>query len=216
MKDVVVETKRPRKSLPSLSSEQVRQAIGPIIDQVPSQKAALAEPRTIDDFERVINAEWHEAQDRFLSIGELLDRAERTLPQPEYMMLCERLPFGKATRSQLLTAYRCIKSGKIPAAMATAGYSTLYQAAQLTDEEVRQAAEDGLLRADVKRTELIEFRRRIRGATTGATDRKRGRFEYRRPEPERLDTVALRARRDALLAELAEIERLLTEAGESV
>ena len=76
MKDVVVETKRPRKSLPSLSADQVREAIGPIIDQLPSHKAAPPELKTIDDYVLVINVEWREAQDRFLKIGELLDRAE--------------------------------------------------------------------------------------------------------------------------------------------
>ena len=78
-KDVVVETKRPRKSLPSLSADQIREAIGPIIEQLPSHKAAPSELKTVDDYLTIINVQWREAQDRFLKIGELLDRAERAL-----------------------------------------------------------------------------------------------------------------------------------------
>jgi hypothetical protein len=216
MKGVVVETKsRPKKGLPALSADQVRQAFGPIINQVPSQKIQGPEPKTVDDFASAIDTEWREAQDRFLSIGGLLVQAERTLAQPEYLVLCERLPFGKATRSQLLTAYRCVQSGKVPAEMAVVGYSTLYQVAQLSDEEFKKAAEAGLLRPDVKRTELVEFRKWVRGKEKGTAP---GRASRNAPTQTTsgLDVIALRVRREMLLAELREIEQQLAEAGETV
>jgi hypothetical protein len=214
MKDVVVETKRPRKSLPSLSADQVREAIGPIIDQLPSHKAAPPELKTIDDYVLVINVEWREAQDRFLKIGELLDRAEKSLPESDYITLCNRLPFGKSTRSQLLSAFRCVQSGRIPADMVSAGYSTLYQVSQLTDDEIKQASESGLMRADVKRTELLEFRKRLRGSNAQTPPPKTANkaASPAQTEPGH-DIPSLKARRDALLEELAEIERQLLEAG---
>src|SRR4051812_25117396 len=214
MKDVVVETKRPRKSLPSLSADQVREAIGPIIDQLPSHKAAPPELKTIDDYVLVINVEWREAQDRFLKIGELLDRAEKALPESDYITLCNRLPFGKSTRSQLLSAFRCFQSGRIPADMVSAGYSTLYQVSQLTDDEIKQASESGLMRADVKRTELLEFRKRLRGSNAQTLPPKTANkaASPTQTEPGH-DIPSLKARRDALLKELAEIERQLLEAG---
>jgi hypothetical protein len=214
MKDVVMETKRPRKSLPSLSADQVREAIGPIIDQLPSHKAAPPELKTIDDYVLVINVEWREAQDRFLKIGELLDRAEKALPESDYITLCNRLPFGKSTRSQLLSAFRCVQSGRIPADMVSAGYSTLYQVSQLTDDEIKQASESGLMRADVKRTELLEFRKRLRGSNAQTPPPKTANkaASPTQTEPGH-DIPSLKARRDALLKELAEIERQLLEAG---
>jgi hypothetical protein len=215
IKDGVVETKRPRKTLPSLSADQVREAIGPIIDQLPSHKAAPPELKTIDDYILVINVEWREAQDRFLKIGELLDRAERTLPQTDYMTLCDRLPFGKSTRSQLLSAFRCVQSGRIPADMVSAGYSTLYQVSQLSDDEIKQASESGLLRADVKRNELLEFRRRLRSSIAKTPSPQTGDKDAGSPVVAKSegDIVRLKARRETLLKELAEIERLLLAAG---
>jgi hypothetical protein len=217
MKDVVVETKRPRKSLPSLSAEQVREAIGPIIGQLPSHKAAPPEIKTVDDYVHVIDVEWREAQDRFLKIGELLDRAERALSQPDYLTMCDRLPFGKSTRSQLLSAFRCVQSGRVPAEMVGAGYSTLYQVSQLSDDEIKQAGESGLLRVDVKRTELVEFRKRLRVSNVQTHSPK---TSNKAPGPAAFesaqDVASLKARREALLAELAEIERRLQEAGVTV
>jgi hypothetical protein len=216
-KDVVVETKRPRKSLPSLSADQIREAIGPIIEQLPSHKAAPSELKTVDDYLTIINVQWREAQDRFLKIGELLDRAERALPQTDYIALCDRLPFGKSTRSQLLNAFRCIQSGRIPANMVSAGYSTLYQVSQLSDDEIKLANESGLLRADVKRTELLEFRKRLRRSNAQPPSTKT--VDKAAPPKQvelRHDVSGLKARRDELLKELAEIERQLLEAGVTV
>ena len=217
IKDVVVETKRPRKTLPSLSADQVREAIGPIIDQLPSHKAAPPELKTIDDYIIVINVEWRQAQDRFLKIGELIDHAERSLPQTDYITLCDRLPFGKSTRSQLLSAFRCIQSGRIPADMVSAGYSTLYQVSQLSDDEIKQASESGLMRADVKRTELLEFRKRLRSSNLQTPPPKSANkaASTAQTDPGH-DIASLKARRDALLKELAEIERQLLEAGITV
>jgi len=217
IKDVVVETKRPRKTLPSLSADQVREAIGPIIDQLPSHKAAPPDLKTIDDYISVINLEWRQAQDRFLKIGELIDHAERALPQTDYITLCDRLPFGKSTRSQLLSAFRCIQSGRIPVDMVSAGYSTLYQVSQLSDDEIKQANDSGLLRADVKRTELLEFRKRLRSGNLRTSSPKSTNKAAPTPQADQgHDVASLKARRDALLKELAEIERQLLEAGIAV
>jgi hypothetical protein len=131
--------------------------------------------------------------------------------------MCDRLPFGKSTRSQLLSAFRCIQSGRVPAEMVVAGYSTLYQVSQLSDDEIKQAGESGLLRVDVKRTELVEFRKRLRVSNVQTHSPK---TSNKAPGPAAFesaqDVASLKARREALLAELAEIERRLQEAGVTV
>lgn len=156
---------------------------------LPPSPAPIPAPQTVDDFAGAIQHEWENAQQRFVRIGELLDAAELTLARPDYMQLVGRLPFGKSARSQLLTAYRAIKSGRIPLQVAAAGYSTVYQLASMGDDEREKAAKAGLMRPDVRYAEVKEFAKGLR------------------PPPASPDRAALEARLARLLEEAEEVRR---------
>lgn len=173
----------------------------PAANSLPSSKAVMAEPEilppepaTLDDFANQINQLWQDAQQRFLTIGEYLVKAKASLSPEQYSALRTRLPFGKAVHSQLMQAYRAIKDGLLPETVASAGYSVVYLAATLSDNERQQALSEGVIRPAMKRSDLLEFRRRFR------------------PKPlHDTDAIRLRQERERLLERIAEIDRQLAD-----
>lgn len=155
------------KPIPAFDPEAIKRAMAPVVAAVPSQKVHHGEvleaerpPRTVGDFAMAIAAEWEGAQERFLRIGELLHVADLTLTaEADRKALAELLPFGKSARSQLLTAYRAIQSGRVPRAVAAAGYSTVYLLAGIADDERPRAEAAGLFRKDVTKAEVQAFKR---------------------------------------------------------
>ncbi|MDW7554560.1 hypothetical protein D9623_28665 (plasmid) [Azospirillum brasilense] len=138
-------------------------------------------PQTVDEFINRISELWEDAQQRFLRIGELLSIAETRLSEEDRAALYEGLNrrFGKSARSQLMSAYRAIRDNVVPVEVAAAGYGTVYMLARLSDDERRQAAERGLLRSDVRQSEVRQFWKALRGpAPSNAT--RRAELEARR------------------------------------
>ncbi|HYD31460.1 MAG TPA: hypothetical protein VEB64_11480, partial [Azospirillaceae bacterium] len=175
--------------------------LSPAANTLPSSKAPEVEvlppePVTVDDFIGAITQLWQDAQQRFLAIGDYLARARGALSPEQYALLKARLPFGKAVHSQLMMAYRAIKDGMLPETAAAAGYSVVYLAATLSDGERRQAMAEGVIRPDMRRSDLLAFRRRLRPAATRDTD-----------------LATLKRERERLLERVAEIDRQLQEVG---
>lgn len=172
--------------------EQARRSMGGLPSLSPPAEVLPPEPRTAAEFGAAIRAEWETAQSRLLRVGSLLDAAETSLSRPDYMSLVDALPFGKAARSQLLTAYRAIRSGRVPETIAPAGYTTVYLLASMSDDERMAAEQAGLMRADVSRAEVTAFRRERSSGLNTAPDRS-----------------ALLAKRRKLLGELLAVRRAL-------
>ncbi len=161
--------------------------------------ALNAEPSTAVEYADAIRGEWLSAQQSFMRIGAMLERAKQSLGSDGYLDLCSTLPFGKAVRSQLMTSYRAIQSRKVPDFMVPAGYTTIHLLASLSDAELSAAADAGLLRPDVKRAEI----RALRASGFGRPNRTPS------PAPQTDRRAELEARRARLMAELAEVEREL-------
>ena len=138
-------------------------------------------PQTVDEFLTRISELWEDAQQRFLRIGELLSIAETRLGEDERAALYDGLNrrFGKSARSQLMSAYRAIRDNLVPLELAAAGYGTVYMLARLTDDERQQAAERGLLRPDVRQSEIREFWKAVR-TPPPSTATRRAELEARR------------------------------------
>lgn len=149
-------------------------------------------PQTVDEFLSRISELWEDAQQRFLRIGELLSIAETRLGEAERAALYEGLNrrFGKSARSQLMSAYRAIRDNLVPLELAAAGYGTVYMLARLTDAERQQAAERGLLRPDVRQSEIRAFWKAVRTPLPSAATRR----------------AELEARRAKLLLEIQRID----------
>ncbi|MFC5356449.1 hypothetical protein [Azospirillum himalayense] len=210
-KDVEVARKprlrKPKEPPPSLAMSAylttVMAEAAPPVEPPPPEPVALTGdvfpplpegriPRTVDEFLTRIAELWEDAQQRFLRIGELLSLAESRLGEDERAALAEGLNrrFGKSARSQLMSAYRAIRDEVVPLEMAATGYGTVYMLARLTDSERRQAEERGLLRPDVRQSEIRAFWKSVRTPPSSAATRR----------------ADLEARRAKLLLEISRID----------
>lgn len=157
-----------------------------------------------------IQKEWGDARDSFLAIGRALIALEAGLTKAEFARLrhgTERLfPFSDATATQLRQIARAVDGGRIPAAACPGSYGTAYQITLLTEPQLRVARERGLIRPNVTRREIMNFRREVPADGTAASP------------PSRLDRARLRderarlgERRARLAEELAVVERRIAQ-----
>jgi hypothetical protein len=159
--------------------------------RVKALQAISTTPETPDDFVAEINRLWGRAQGAFLDIGRLLIRAKDMLPHGEYIAAVEeRLPFASRTAYQLREAARWAiemdRRHTIPFERLPGSYSTIYLLSTFDPPTLEAAEAEGLVRPELRRAELIAWRREKGGATP---DRK-----------------ALQARRDRLLRERARLD----------
>lgn len=191
-----------RPSLKLFDPDEIKRSIAPLAQQLPSSRPAgqteilPPEPTTPDEYVDAIDRLWEDAQKSFLAIGRHLDEAQKKLSAEQFVIMVERLRFGKAVRSQIMTAYRAVTAGLLPPGVEAAGYSVVYHAATLSDAERSQAIREGVIRPDMRRTEIIAFKRRIRAPAGPHDDGRR---------------AALEAERQRLLARIADIDRELSE-----
>jgi hypothetical protein len=167
-------------------------------------EAIRNEPQAAEDYVATISHLWRQAQGAFLEIGKLLIRAKDMLAHGEYTEAVEaRLPFSGRTAYQLREAARwamemdrvqAISLSQLPGA-----YSTIYLLSTLDRASLERAKHDGLIRPDLRRAELVAWRRKRMGEPV----RTRADLEARREK--------LRRDRDRLEAELREIEEALAE-----
>ena len=158
--------------------------------RIQALQTARAEPRRAEDYVAEIARLWSRAQGAFLEIGRLLIRAKEMLPHGEYTTAVEaELPFSARTAYQLREAARWAMGGAVPVERLPGSYSTIYLLSTLDSPTLREAERDGLIRPELKRAELIEWRRMR--------------------EREQVDRVALRARLDRLRRERARIDEEL-------
>lgn len=145
------------------------------------------------EFSRVITRLWGEANEKFLAIGRYLIMAKQVLPHGEYQpMISQDLPFKPGTARMIVTATQAIDGGLLPRDRLPPSYSTVYLLTTLSDEERDAADKNGLIRPDVRRQEIVFFKRTLAASRVSEHDR-------------------LRAERDKLRTEQARIESRLAE-----
>src|SRR5690349_9168463 len=175
-------------------------------ERVETLTVAVADLRTREEFVAAISGLWRDAQTRFLAIGRYLTRAKERLPHGEFeAMVKNDLPFTPPVAFQLRAAADAIDAGRLPAEQVPPSYSTVYQLAQLTDTELERAKDAGLLRPDVRREEVMAFKRQVRAAVLPASTPRVPEVDHR---------AELIAERGRLLKRLEEIDRLLSDDGE--
>jgi hypothetical protein len=154
------------------------------------------------DFAREIQSLWDDARDRVLRIGKMLVMAKATLGHGEYEQMIEQdLPFARGVAFQIRSVYESIQSGQFTAEELPAPYSIAYQLVSLKDpEKLEQARAEGLVRPDVRRSEILEIKRRLSSSET-----------TRAVSPERIR--ALKADRQKLLEKLRALEAELQDLG---
>jgi hypothetical protein len=132
--------------------------------RVHALEAVSTIPDTPEEYVDAISQLWSRAQTAFLDIGRLLIRAKETLPHGEYSTAVEeRLPFAARTAYQLREAARwalemdrrqTIALDELPGS-----YSTIYLLSTLDPPTLEQAQKEGLVRPELRRSELIAWRR---------------------------------------------------------
>ena len=170
--------------------------------RIQALQTARTEPQHAEDYVLEIARLWSRAQSAFLEIGRLLIRAKEMLPHGEYTTAVEaELPFSARTAYQLREAARWAMGGSVPVERLPFSYSTIYLLSTLDSPTLREAERDGLIRPELKRAELIEWRRmRVR--------KQDGRVALR----ERLDR--LRRERARIDEEMRHLEAQLGDLGE--
>jgi hypothetical protein len=183
-----------------LSKTQVRRAIEIGGERLNALALAEVEARTRDDFVRVIWNLWEDARQRFLLIGRYLNRAREALSHGEWgEMVRNDLPFSVAVADQFRTIAKAVDDGTFTVAELPQHYSVAYQLVTLRPEEAIRARQEGLLRPNVRRDEVMAFKKRLRVAVPTNTAQPR------------VSRDRLKAERERLLARLREIDDLLAE-----
>ena len=136
--------------------------------------AAKSEPQRPSEYVSEITRLWERAQGAFLDIGRLLIRAKEMLPHGEYTSAVEEnLPFSGRTAYQLREAARWAlemdRAKTIPVEKLPGSYSTIYLLSTLDPPTLKKAEADGIIRPELKRAELIAWRRDRGGASDAAS-----------------------------------------------
>jgi len=182
---------------------------------------AVIETDDISVILREISVLWVQAQRSFLSIGRYLTGARsrlqrnamlarpgaseadlRSAVKAEFaMQVIAHLPFSDKVAFQLeAVAREVFERERLTVDELPPNYSVAYQLTTLTEHELAQAKQAGLVSQTVRREDIINFKRRIR---SGATSRRQL-LEERRGK--------LRALIRRLEGELADIEQELNKA----
>ncbi|WP_144404721.1 DUF3102 domain-containing protein [Belnapia sp. F-4-1] len=172
--------------------------------QVDIVRTAQRELRNQEEYVREISRLWREAQQSFLAIGRYLVQAKRKLAHGEFQRMVDAsLPFGRQTAYELRMIAEAVDCGRIPEPKLPQAASVAYQLATLKPDDLAAANQDGLVRPDLRRPEIITWKRerlcRQAGGNHEALTRRRARLaEIIRRHEEELE----KARRE--LAQLNE------------
>jgi len=163
-------------------------------ERIDEMSTAIIECTSRGDFASEIGRLWRTAQDSFLAIGRYLVSAAAKLEHGQWAEMVETdLPFGRQTAYKLRMVAEAVDGGRLPEASLPNDYNTAYEIATLTTDALCIAGEQHLIRPDVKRHEIVAFKRSIAPPVTQTTIK-----------PRRLAT--LRRKRQALLNEVARID----------
>jgi hypothetical protein len=146
---------------------------------------------TREEFIDAIGHAWLGIEKRYLLIGRYLIQAKGKLDHGEYDQMIDRdLPFSRSIAYRIRAATDAVTTGKLAEHEIPSNYSLVYELSLLDEEGLRLAREKNLIRPDVKRQEIIAFRKGLRGG---------------------IDREALIKRRRQLLAQQETLRRQLEE-----
>ena len=150
-----------------------------------------------DAFREHLERLWKETRQRVLAIGRnLMNALEKLEPYPgRFESLVEGLPFSRPIASQMIAIARAVEDKKLSEENPAVILDRV-SADHAVDEEIKRARAQGIVRPDIGRKDIIEFKRIQRSS---------------RPRQTGLDLRRLKAQRDRLRQALAEVEDRIRE-----
>lgn len=157
--------------------------------------------------------------DVIVEMGRALLRAQKAFSRPEWNRLMaggeKIIGIPKARAAMYRAVADAVDGGRIPKSLCPSSYSTTYQLTLLSDLQLRHGIEKGVVRPDVTRQEVEEFRRQTAYFAGGEGDQNTV------PNSEALSTLlreqqALEAKQGRLQAELEKVRRRLSEIRKSL
>jgi len=153
--------------------DRAKEVVPARLEDAPSQTKHVR--RTIVAFEKVedyvaeIETLWKEAAETFLLIGRNLNKAKELLPHGEYQRMIEScLPFDKSRAYQLRMVATMVDNGRVAEGDLPRSSATAFLFASLDRHAIARAKQDGVLRPDVRRQEVQEWKRRLAGLPNNA------------------------------------------------
>ena len=187
----VVKKKRPKIGM-SYTDTDLPAIIMPaeqFLDRRPAiLTGALENCDTKGDYIEKIVSLWGDTQRYFVIIGRYLNRAKAQLSHGEFEPMIQReLPFGQSVANRLMAVAAAIEAQIVSVDVLPLSYTTVYEIVSLTEQERASAREEGLIRPDVRREEILAFKRRIRAESQDPITEKHRILVRLRRQRERLD-----------------------------
>jgi hypothetical protein len=154
-----------------------------------AEKRRISDER-VEDYEAAVPSEyaerpqfvgrikdlWQDVHHRFLMIGRLLVQAKKVLPHGEFDKMVEaELPFTAGIASQLRAVAEAVDTNRLAIDEMPKTYSVAYQLTTLDDEALKKARQEGLVHPDVRRAEVIRFKKSLKDSTGLVPDPVRAR-----------------------------------------
>ena len=160
--------------------------------------------RTADDCIAAIRSVWERSQQNFITIGRYLLRAKEVLEHGEYdLMIKTRLPFSRSLAYMMRRVAEAIDTRMIEEARCPTDYTTAYHLVSLTPEQLALADSRELVKPDLTRREIMEFRKELTGGVQKVSGAPKS------PKALLKRKTRIEAQMQALQAELDEINRTL-------
>lgn len=124
---------------------------------------AIVPCHTRQEFAQEIRYHWNRSRKEFLSIGRYLNRAKEILPHGDFEAMIESdMPFSVETAFRFRAVAEAVDTGRLSLDVLPGAESVAYQIVTMTPDELERAKAQGLVRPDVTRRQLIDFKRSLR------------------------------------------------------
>lgn len=153
--------------------DRAKAAVPIRLDDAPSQardvRRTIVRFSSVEDYVAEIRTLWTEAAETFLLIGRHLNQARDALPHGEFQrMVEERLPFDKSRAYQLRMVAQMVDARRVEEVDLPRSSATAFLFTSLDDEGLARAKKDGVLRPDIRRQEVVVWKRRLLGPPRNA------------------------------------------------
>jgi hypothetical protein len=200
-------------------------ALGDVVVDVDLERAlvgsaALRDAARVSYIKKLVrntHAHWRDAAATYLKIGmELLAAFEHLGQDYERLVEGRLLPFSRSIETQLRAVARAVKQNRLPPD-GLPGYSVAYKLSLLPDPLLERAKAEGLVRPNVTRREVEEYRAKVTRAAEAQTGQAPDTLTLARRRDDLLRRRArLQGEIDTITAHLADIDSQLRRRGVSL